>query len=230
METTKRNINWPAIALLIVIAFLCFVVFQSRENETRLQSNSKIDQQQIKTLKNANGTLTASVVAEQLTASEWKIEYAVKDKLLQETTKRFAKLSSITTAVAKAKIDSVNVVFDQPIVCETTNPDGTKSNGFQRSGDLQKDWFSTNYKVNQNGLQFTNLTATIETTTITGFKRKWFFGKQTAATDVTPSMPGITIVQVQSTEIVVPVRFYETKLFLIGTGFLLKAASQNIKF
>ena len=221
MEATKQKINWLAITLLVVVAILAFSLFEQCETAARQQTAANVNQYEIKLLKNKNNTLTASVETYQLTEKDWKNSDAKKDKELMQLTNRFSKLSSITTVTAKATIDSVAVVFDKPIA--------PVENGFQRSGDLSKDWLTANYKVNEKGFQLSDVQGTIAVTTITGFKKSWFWGKQSAMTDVTPALPNVTIVQVKATQIVEPVKFYESKLFLIGTGFLIRSFIPNPK-
>ena len=202
-------------------AELSYYSYRQQQAAERLKANAAGDWMIIESLKNENGTLTASVATQSLTIKEWKEKYIKNDAALKEVTKRFSKIKSVTTVVTKATIDTIDVQFDKPI--ETNN-------GFVRSGDLSKDWLTANYKVNEKGFQLSGVLGTIGVTTVTGFKKNWFFGKQTAMTDVTPTIPNVTIVQMTSTDIVVPVRFYETKLFLIGTGFLLKSLIPNPKF
>jgi len=57
-------------------------------------------------------------------------------------------------------------------------------------------------------------------TTITGFKRKWFLGRQTYTTDVTNNNPYVKTIDVKTVQVVVPKRFYDTRLFNVGVGLI----------
>ena len=210
----------------LIIGILLFLIFNYRGKWIVSQENTKAAAASIKQLENKNGTLTASVQAHEKTREQMEAE----NSDLKEQTSRFSKVSNVTRIRAVAKIDTAEAIFEMPIVAEFTNLDSTKTVTFSRSGTIYKDWFCSNYSIDNNGLKLIDIEGDISVTTITGFKRKWFLGRQTATTDVTPTSKNVMVTQVVSTNIIVPVRFYETKLFLIGTGFLLKSISENIKF
>ncbi|HMI07108.1 MAG TPA: hypothetical protein VK528_06160, partial [Flavobacterium sp.] len=148
-----------------------------------------------------------------------------KDKELQKLTGRFSKVTSITTIKAQAKLDSAIAVFDTPIVLRPAQSDSTKTESFERVGTVWEDWFCANYRIDNKGIILTQVTGDISVTTVTGFKRKWFLGKTTAVTDVTPTSKNVTVLQIQSTEVIVPRTWWkEIASFAIGAyaGYQLK--------
>lgn len=159
--------------------------------------------------KNDIGTLTATKKVLQLEKSDLKELVYSKDDTLNTLRKEFSKVKMIIQTQTITKIDTVLIPFDVFVPCD-----------FERSGKHAKKWFQFDYTVNQNGLIFTDFAIPNKQTSITGFKRKWFLGKQTYTTDITNSNPYINTVEVQTIQVVVPKRFYDTRLFNIGVGFV----------
>lgn len=232
MRIRAVNIDWNMVERAIyfgLIALLLYVCFNYRGKYLVAENNRKSGAQTITQLQNADGTKTATITAQQMTIAQLKTTVLEGNASLKEQIKRFAKVTSVTRATAVARIDTVRAKFDQPIVGEFKAADSTTTTTFSRSGTIWQDWFRANYAVDQEQLQLTDLQATISTTTITGFKRKWFWGKQTATTDVTPTDKNVTITQVVSTSVVVPVRWYETTVAKVAAGVLLKSLVDQIK-
>lgn len=208
-----------AIGLLLLIVLM----LQCQENQailSRNEQNEKIKNDTIKYFNNKIGTLTASVGTAQYTANEYKQQVLNTNKKLEKVTSEFNKLSSIQQYHVKATIDTVFVPFEKPIVFDNAI-DTTHT--FLRSGKLEKDWFSFNYKIDNSGFTIDSTAANIDIISVTGFKKKWFLGRSTAVTDVTSPTKGVAITDLKSAQIVVPKKFYETNLFLIGTGFVLRS-------
>jgi hypothetical protein len=220
--------KFPYVAILFLL-IVCMVQCKTGlATASRQENNNKVSADSIKYFKNRIGTLTASVGTYKMTAEEFANQVALKDKQLAQLTKEFHTVSQVDKFTAQANIDSINVPFKQPIAFTDND---TLKNNFSRSGSLNKDWLTANYHFNNKGFTLSNLQATIGITTITGFKKSWFLGRNIATTDVTSNVQGVTIIDLKSTTIVVPKRFYETNAFLIGTGFVLRSLIPvNIKF
>jgi len=159
--------------------------------------------------KNELGTITATKKVLQLEKKELKELVYSQDTSLNKLRKDFSKVKAIVQTKTITIIDTVSVPFEIHIPCE-----------FERKGKHNKEWFQFNYNVNQSGLTFTDFTIPNKQTSITGFKRKWFLGKQTYVTDITNSNPYMKTVEVQTVQVVVPKRVYDTRLFNIGIGFV----------
>lgn len=226
MATTgnhKPNIFTTLLMIALLLAF-CIAVFQCQSNKetaNRSELNSKIDKDSISYYKNKIGTLTASVGTYQVTAGEFKEKFLQSDEQLKKVTASFSKLQQVVKYTAKARIDTIRIPFDQPIVYDTISKKEIPS--FLRESSKVQDWVSFDWKVDNYGLTVSNLTGSIELTTVIGFKRKWFLGQQYATTEITPSAKNVTVVNLKSEEIVVPKKFYQTNAFLIGTGFLIRS-------
>jgi len=159
--------------------------------------------------KNKLGTITATKKVLELEKKDLKELLYSKDSTLNILRKELSKVKTIIQTQTITKIDTVFVPF------EVREPFD-----FERKGKHQKEWFQFNYTIDQSGKSFTDFTIPNKQTIVTGFKQKWFLGKQTYTTDITNSNPYVNTVEVQTIQVVVPKRFYDTRLFNIGVGFL----------
>lgn len=195
-------------ALIFVLAIALFMsIHECKRNE--YLTNSKLNALTSKTTsyKNKIGTLTASKKVLQLEKSELKELVFKKDDTLNILRKEFSKVKAIVKTKTVTIIDSIPVPFEIRVPCD-----------FERKGKHLDKWLQFDYAVNQDGFNITNFIIPNEQTTITGFKRKWFLGRQTLTTDITNSNPNIQTTDVQTIQVVVPKRWYDTRGFNIGLG------------
>ncbi|MNK21307.1 hypothetical protein D3C87_395610 [compost metagenome] len=148
--------------------------------------------------KNRIGIQTASINTLQLDKNQLQNLVLDKDAELAKLTAAFSKVNTIVKYKTVMQIDTIRISYKDSVPCV-----------FERSGELKKDWYSFTYKSDQKGIQIDSLKTWTSTTAITGFKRKWFLGEQTAVTDITNSNPHIVVTGLQAIEIVVPEPWYK---------------------
>ena len=208
MKEFLKN-NWKNIAIIILIV-ACFASITKCTNEANLRDNNlSAMSDSISYYKNKLGTVTAEKEVLQLTKDDFEKYQLKNDAKLAALTKEFSKVKQVVIASQKIKIDSILVPFETQIPCE-----------FEVVGDYETEWYNLGYKINQEGLTIEPFNTWNEQTVITGFKRKWFLGKQYMTTDVTNSNPFMQTTEIKTIEVVVPKKFYDTRLFNIGVGFL----------
>jgi len=196
--------------LIFCMAIALFLsVHECRKSDQLASSQTAALVDKTNHFENEIGTITATKKVLQLENKDLKELIYSKDDTLNTLRKEFSKVKAIVQIRTITKIDTVSVPFDVFVPCD-----------FERSGKHLKQWYQFDYTVNQNGLTFTDFTIPNKQISITGFKRKWFLGKQTYTTDITNSNPFINTVEVQTVQVVVPKRFYDTRLFNIGVGFV----------
>lgn len=192
-----------------LIVALLLSLDQCSKQKRLANSQAEAFQDEVKFYKNELGTISASKKVLQLEKKDLKNLVLKKDSSLKALTKEFSKVKSIVKTKTVTKIDSVPVPFEVKVPCD-----------FSRSGNYFDKWLQFDYLVNQDGFNLSDLTVPNEQTTITGFKRKWFLGRQYYTTDVTNSNPNIQIIEVKTIEVPVPKKFYDTRVFNISVGFL----------
>lgn len=199
---------WQALpwALLVFALLFAFQIFKA---EKRAINNIAILHDEVKYFENKVGSLTATVGTLQITNRQLEQTILEKNESLRSLADEFSRVSSVVEIKTVTQIDSIPVPFEVPVPFD-----------FSRTGIKKSDWYSFKYEVDQNGLSLSNFQTWTETTTITGFKRKWFLGRQYATTDVTHTNPNITTIYIRSIEVVVPVQWYDTRVFNIGLGVL----------
>lgn len=202
-KTLRQALPWALVIFALLFAY------QKWQGEKRAGQNIATLQSEMKTYKNKIGSLTATVGTLQLTKRELEESILKKKDTINKLIEEFSSINTIVVTETIVKIDSIPVPFEVPVPFD-----------FTRAGSKIEKWYSFNYEVDQNGLSLTNFQTWTETTTITGFKRKWFLGRQYAITDVTHSNPLITTTQIQAIEVVVPVKWHETRMFNLGLGIL----------
>ncbi len=204
-----ENSRYKNILILGLIIGLILSINQCSTNKklAKSQTSSLLDSTQH--YKNKLGTITATKKVLQLSNKDLKKLLYYKDSELNQLRKEFAKVETIVKTKTIVIIDSIPVPFDVTVPCD-----------FERKGKHLDKWLQFDYAVNQDGFNISKFTITNDQTTITGFKRKWFLGRQTYVTDITNSNPYIKTIEVQTIQVVVPKRFYDTRLFNIGVGFI----------
>lgn len=201
--------NSKNIAIIILIVAL-LISFQKCNFEKELRASQNVAYNDtVSVFKNKLGTLTSEKKVLKMTNSDLKENILSGNAKLKALTDEFAKVKSLVVVKEKVVIKSIEVPFEVQIPCE-----------FERTGIKSEKLYSFNYKINQNGFNISDLEIPNEQTIITGFKRKWFLGRQTLTTDITNSNESIIIQDVKTIEIVIPKRFYDTRAFNIGVGFI----------
>lgn len=193
---------------LLVIA-VCIFGYIKCEGEKRANDNIATLQGEVSHYKNKVGGLTATVGTLQFTKKQLEQSILEKNDSLRSLADEFSRISHIIQTETVTEIDSIPVPYEVPVPFE-----------FTRTGTKIDEWYSFDYVSNQNGLSLHNYKTWTETITIPGFKRKWFLGRQYATTDVTHTNPNITTVSIKSVEVIVPVRWYDTRVFNIALGAL----------
>jgi len=159
--------------------------------------------------KNELGTMTATKKVLELEKKDLKELLYSKDTSLNALCKEFSKVEAIIQTETMVAIESVIVPFETKIGYD-----------FERKGKHMNKWLQYDYNINEDGFKIADFSMLNKQTSITGFKRKWLLGKQTYTTDITNTNPYIKTVEVQTVKVVVPKRFYDTRLFNIGIGFI----------
>ena len=201
--------SYKNILIIGLIIGLILSVNQCSTEKRLTKSQGEVFTASVQYYQNKLGTITATKKVLQLSNKDLKKLIYFKDSELNELRKEFAKVKTIVKTKTIVIIDSVPVPFDVRVPCD-----------FERKGKHLDKWLQFDYAVNQDGFNISKFTIPNDQTIITGFKRKWFLGKQTYVTDITNSNPYIKTIEVQTIQVVVPKRFYDTRLFNIGVGFI----------
>lgn len=207
MENRLKDFFKNTFILVLLIAFFISVT-KCNENKNQAISATKSLNDETKYFKNKLDTETASKIVLETSNKLLKKEILEKDLKLKKLTDEFSRVKSIVKYKTQIQIDSIPVYFTDSIPCE-----------FQRIGNYDNKNFKFNWEFDQNKFELKNIEIPNETTIITGFKRKWIFGRQTLTTDITNSNELIKTTNVQTIEIKIPKKFHETRLFNFGVGF-----------
>ena len=201
--------NIKNLAIIILIVALLISLQKCQEQSNLRESNLSAMNDSIKHYKNKLGTITAEKKVEQMTKSDFENYVLENDKKLAVLTKEFSKVRQVIKASKNVRIDSIKVPFETKIPCD-----------FKVEGDYQSEWYNLGYKITPDGLTIEPFNTWNEQTVITGFKRKWFLGKQYMTTDITNSNPFLQTDEIRTIEVVIPKKFYDTRAFNIGIGIL----------
>lgn len=202
------------IPYIISTILLILLIYKCEENkDAERLSNANIDAltDTVKHYKNRLGTQTASIKTLQLEKNQLEKYVLEKDKELAALAKEFSDIKQVVKYETVTQIDTVFVAFDEPLDTFPT---------FERAGAVKEKWYSFNYKVNNNGFNLEKLSIPNEATVITGYKRKWFLGKQTLTTDITNSNPYIKVNDIKAAEVVIPEPWYKKWYVWAAAGLL----------
>ena len=200
-----KNLKNYVIAALVIALLL--TLHQCHQNRRLATTQIEVLLDTTKQFENRIGSITATKNVLQLEKKQLKELVYSKDDTLNSLRKEFSKVKQIIKTQTITIIDSIPVPFEVRVPCD-----------FERKGTHLDKWLQFDYAVNQSGFQISEFTIPNTQTTITGFKRKWFLGRQTLTTDITHTNPHITTTNVQTIQVVVPKRFYDTRLFNITLG------------
>ena len=205
---TIPKIDWQKVLLFLLVLFLVSKLFtQCQNNKTQLATINALNSEN-KEYKLKNGKLVLSTETITFSNSQLKNELK-KTKTDLELSKKFHKVETLTKVVTETKIDTVNIVYKDSV-----------QYNFERTGTIKNKEYSLSYKSNEKGLKLTNFVIPDTVTMISGTKRKWLFGKETATFDIVHSNKLVKTTELKHIEKKQPKRFYETTIFKLGIGFI----------
>jgi hypothetical protein len=208
ITTINRNRIFISV-LLIFLLVLVSQLFQKCESEKLQLANVKALNSQSKVYKLKNGQLVTSVEVLSYDNAQLKNSILLKDKKIKELVDKFNKVKSITRYITVTKFDTIELRYKDTVPCV-----------FERKDSVLKEWYHIAYKSNQKGIEITELSIPDSVMVVTGFKRKWFLGKQTQTADISHANPFVETNQIQHIEVITPKKWYDTNLFKIGIGFI----------
>ena len=201
-----RKYLYPAMILMLIITLLLllercqFIKQNATENSIALTDT-------VTYYTNRLGTQTASIKTLQLQQQELKDIVLAKDKQLTALAKEFSHVKSVVQYEQVTILDTISIVYRDTVPCV-----------FSKSGNITSKWYNLNYKSNNKGFTIDSLTLPNQATVITGFKRKWFLGKETLTTEVTNTNPHITITGITSAQVVISSPWYKKWYVWLGIG------------
>jgi len=201
----KLDFKNTTIAILLICLFLSISKCSHNENKAFKTTEAMLDT--TKYFKNKLGTETASKIVLETDLKTFKQLVLKKDDSLKKLIDEFSRVKSVVKYKTIVSIDSIPVFFTDSIPCD-----------FQRIGRFETKNIEFDWKIDQKRFDLSEIRIPNETKLITGFKRKWIFGRQTMTTDITNSNEYFKTSNVQTIEIKIPKRFDETRLFNIGVG------------
>jgi len=204
-----QHIGYKNVLILGLLIALILSINQCSTNKQLAASQDAALIDATNHYENDLGTITATKRVLELEKKDLKELLYSKDTSLNTLRKEFLKVEAVIQTEAMVVIDSVTIPFETKIEFD-----------FERKGKHMDNWLKFNYNLNQDGFDIADFTMLNKQTSITGFKRKWLLGKQNYTTDITNTNPYIKIIDVQTVQVVVPKRFYDTRLFNIGVGFI----------
>ncbi|KAF2518242.1 hypothetical protein E0W68_09465 [Flavobacterium salilacus subsp. salilacus] len=211
----KRYISYSVIAVLITVLLLQCEKNTDYRNIAKQNEEALTDS--IKHYKNKLGTITASRQTLQLTQQQLQQELIEKDAELAALAAEFKTIKNLTRFKSNIQLEPVNFAFDEPLYPASAED---TTDYFERKGFTQTQWYSMGYKVTNDSLTIQPFTTWTETTVITGFKRKWFLGRQTLVTDVTNTNPYINVTAIQAADVTVPEPWYKKWYMWLAAGFV----------
>lgn len=195
----------------IIIAIMALLWFQQYNNiQKQTLSNTEALNDTIKYYKNTLGTVTASKKTLQVINKRQALELLNNDNEIKKLTLEFSKVNNIVKIESVTNIPEIKIPFQKPI----------SNINFEKKGKIKEKHYSFNYYFNKSEFILDSLNILNKTTVITGFKRKWFLGKQTLITDVTNSNPYITVTDIKATEVIIPEPWYKKWYVWLATGFI----------
>ena len=197
---------------MVIISLLFLLVCKCHENRQDLKTYSNnIDAltDSVVHYKNKIGTNTASIKTLQLQKNQLKKLVIEKDSLLNTLYGNFSSVQLVTKYKTVTKIDTVYITHN--------NITDTIPN-FKLQGSKNSKWLGLKYIVTRDSLTIAPLSVYTETALITGYKRKWFLGKQSLVTEVTHTNPYITTTEIKSAEVILPSPWYKKWYVWLAAG------------
>ncbi|WP_339889865.1 DUF6549 family protein [uncultured Flavobacterium sp.] len=213
---TKTQQRLLVSTLMIVILFLASYSFVQCHNEKIALDSISALTSEVETYKLKNGQ---NVTSQEIAVISEKDIQKMMNAQMKEMAAEFSKITAAQTVKIKASFPKSSIEFDKPI--SITEIDSTTNElKFKRNGAYFNEWYEFGYNVTQDSLSIEPFSTWTEIQRVDGFKRKWFLGKKTYHSDISFTNPYINIEEVQTYEVAVPKRFYETTLFQVGVGLV----------
>lgn len=203
----KMKISYFIIACLFLLAM--YQYYSNRKIRELAESNVLALSDSIIFYNNKLGTKTATIKTLRLENGQIEDLLLEKDKQLAALTEEFNSLNTVVKYKAITTVDTIIIKYPDTLPCT-----------FEVNGSKIDDWYSFNYNSNQYGLEIDSLKTKTETTLITGFKRKWFLGKDILTTDITNSNPHIEITHLKAAEVIVPKPWYKKWYVWFSAGLV----------
>ena len=200
-EFLKKSWLW-ILALLILIS----VIVSKTKNEKIQKQNIIALQSEITNFKLKDGTEVASVKSLQFENDQLKESLSKKEK---EMSAKFSEVKTVTRIEERIKFDTIRIAYKDTVKCR-----------FRRVGVVKNKSYSLDYITTQRGVKLSNLIVPDTIVVITGQKRKWFLGKETATIDVSHTNELVKVNDIRYIENKPKKHWYDTNLFKIGVGFI----------
>lgn len=194
---------------ILLTTLLCSVECSRRKDKQLANENLKAMLDSVRYYKNRLGTHTATVKVLQLDKKNLQQQVINRDKQLSALSKEFTSVKNVVKIKEVARFDSIYLPFREKI-----------PSGFTIKDTINTKQYGFTYKIDSAGLSLQNFTIPNETTIITGYKQKWFLGRQTITTDVTNSNPYISTESIVSAEVVVPEPWYKKWYVWLAAGLI----------
>ena len=189
---------WQIATAVLVVLLFSSVITCNRNKKAIPTNNDLALVDTVKHFINRIGTQTASINTLQLDKKQLIENVMNKDKQLAALVKEYSEIKSAVKYNTVTVLDSIPIVYKDSVPCV-----------FKRFGDVKAPWYSFAWQATQKGIQIDSLTIPTTTIVLTGFKRKWFLGKQTLITDITNTNPYVKVTTIQSAEVNVPQPWYK---------------------
>jgi len=166
------------IVIVILLIIISISVDECGKHQKQSISATKQLTDSTKYFKNKLGTETASKIALETSNDLFKNEILKKDLELKKLADEFSRVKSVVKYKTQIQIDSIPIYFTDSIPCD-----------FNLVGKYDNKNFKFDWNIDNKKFELKNIDIPNETTIITGFKRKWFLGRQTLTTDIANSNP-----------------------------------------
>ena len=194
--------------LLAVVFFQCESEFRK---EDIYSANLTALTDTVSYYKNRLGNQTATIKTLALQKEQLDKVIIQKDKQLKALTAEFSSVNSVIKYSTQTKIDTIVTVFKNPV---------DSIPRFTITGNRFDKWFSFKYKVTNDSLILSPFITHTDAAIITGYKRKWFLGKETLTTDITFSNPYIEVNQLSSVQVSIRQPLYKKWYIWMGIGII----------
>ncbi|QEE50083.1 hypothetical protein FUA48_10980 [Flavobacterium alkalisoli] len=197
-----------SLILLVIIVSQCKSGFREKE---MYNSNLTALTDTVSYYKNRLGNQTATIKTLELQKEQLDKVIIQKDKQLKTLTAEFSSVNSVIKYSTQTKIDTLVTVFKNPV---------DSLPRFSITGNRFDKWFSFKYKVTNDSLILSPFITHTGAAIVTGYKRKWFLGKETLTTDITFSNPYIEVNQLSSAQVNIRQPLYRKWYVWLGIGIV----------
>ncbi len=203
----KKIIQYGGVIILtLLLALQCH---NNRLNTQVYNDNLEAITDSVTYYRNELGTQTAQVKILKLQNRQISEIIIKKDSMFAALAKEFSSVKSVTKFNTITKFDTVYIAHSNA---------WDSLPHFRLNGKKHNKWFSLNYMVTPDSLTIYPLQVYNKTAVITGFKRKWFLGKETLITEVTHTNPYIETTQLTSAEVTLPSPWYKKWYIWLAAG------------